>query len=88
MSLMSSGEVVRGGVGGDIEAVEVEPGGTGEDVVAVHAVCERDHVDHGGVVQEVAVAVQPAAGEVRSGGLGAYVDIGKIECGCGCGCSV
>jgi hypothetical protein len=48
-------EVVGGGgagrAGGDVEAVEIKPGGAGEDVVVGDAVGEGDHVEHGGVVQ-------------------------------------
>ena len=64
------GRAAAGGAGGDIEAVGLEPGGAGEDVVAIDAVGEGDHIDHGGVVQEVAVAVEGAAGEVGGEGVG------------------
>jgi hypothetical protein len=77
------GRGAAGGVGGDVETVGVEPGGAGEDVVRVDAIGEGDHVDHGGVVQDVAVAAEGASGEVGSEGVSADVDVGEIEGGGG-----
>ncbi len=75
----SSGEVVPRGLGGDVEAVgKSSQEGRAQDVVVVDGPGVGDEVDHGGLADGVAIAVELAAARLDgwlTNGLGVHVGV-------------
>ena len=65
--------------GADVEAVALEPGGAALHVDGIDAVGRGDEIEHGGLGEEVAIALNGVAVHERIGGEGTGVDIGDEE---------
>ena len=70
-----------GGLGDDVEAIELQPRRTALDYGRIDGVGVRDEIDHGGLAERIAVAVECAAIHVRVVDPRARMDIGELERG-------
>ena len=75
---------LRRDLGADVIAIALEPGGTSVHVDCIDPISGGDEIDHGGLGEKVAVALDGVAMHERVGCEWARVDVGDDE-GCGDG---